>query len=278
VSYPKGEEAAVARLRLASVGLVIGGFLAMVSTASALTLGATSPPTGGMALLCPGGTVYWQSATDLNYSYDAPFAGTITSWSTYAAMDVPGSTVTMVILRPTGSTYTVVATDSETIPDALPVSSVATFNLSQPIAVGAADVLGLSSQTVYGCGLTPGSSAEVTSGALASTPPSAGTQYTAAQTVPTLLVNLSANFVQNPITAATPPCQVTKVAGARLAVAKTVLQAHNCRIGKTTNKASQKVPKGRVISTNPGAGHTLAPGAKISIVVSSGPTKHKKKK
>jgi hypothetical protein len=258
--------------------LIIGAFLAIVSQASALTLGATTPPTGGSALLCPGGTVYWQSATDLNYSYAAPFAGTITSWSTYAAMDTPGSTVAMVILRPTGSTYTVVATDTETIPDALPVSSVATFDLSQPIAIGAGDVLGLSSQSVvYGCGLTPGSTAEVTSAALAPTPPSAGTQYTAAQTLPTLLVNLSANFVQNPITAATPPCQVTKLAGARLAVAKTVLQAHNCRIGKTTKKASVKVAKGHVISTNPGAGKTLAPGAKVNIVVSSGPAKHKKK-
>jgi hypothetical protein len=193
-------------------------------------------------------------------------------------MDVPGSTVAMVILRPAGSTYTVVATDTETIPAAVPVSSVATFNLTQPIAVDAGDVLGLSSQTVYGCGLTPGSSAEVTSGALAPTPPSAGTQYTAAQTLPTLLVNLSANFVQNPVTAATPPCQVTKLAGARLAVAKTVLQAHNCRIGKTTKKASKKIPAGRVISTNPGAGRTLAPGTKISIVVSSGRAKHKQKK
>jgi LysM repeat protein len=256
--------------------LVIGGFLAMVSPASALTLGAPVPPPGGMALACPGGTVYWQSATDVNYVYSVPFAGTITSWSTYTVMDAPGSTVAMVILRPTGSTYTVVATDTETIPAAVPVSGVATFNLSQPIAVGAGDVLGLSSQTVYGCGLSPGSSAEVTSAAFASTPPSAGTQYTAAQALPTLLANLSANFVQNPVTAATPPCQVTKLAGTSLAVAKTVLRAHHCRMGKTTKKASEKVPKGHVISTNPGAGKTLPPGTKISIVVSSGPAKHKR--
>ena len=269
----------MARLRLASLGLVIGGLLAMASTASALTLGTTTPPTGGMALLCPGGTIYWQSATDVNYAYVVPFTGTITSWSTYAAMDAPGSTVTMVVLRPTGSTYTVVATDTETIPVALPVSSVANFGLSPPIAVGAGDVLGLSSeQTVYGCGLTPGSSADVTSGALAPTTPSPGMQYTAAQTLPSLLVNLSANFVQNPVTAATPPCVVTKLAGASLAVARAALQAHNCRVGKTRQRASAKVRKGHVISTNPGAGTTLAHGSEITIVVSSGPAKHRKQK
>jgi hypothetical protein len=266
----------VARLRLASVGWVIGGFLAMASAASAMTLGVATPPTGGMALACPAGTVYWESATDLNYVYSVPSSGTITSWSTYTAMDDPGSTVEMVILQPTGSTYRVVAADSETIPSALPISGVATFNLSQPITVATADVLGLSSQAVYGCGLTPASTAEVTSAALAPTPPSAGTQYTAAQTLPTFLVNLSANFVPNPGTPAAPPCQVTKLAGAPLAVAKTVISAHNCVIGTTTKKASNKVPKGHVISTTPGPGSTLAAGAAVNVVVSSGPPKRKR--
>ncbi|MDQ6775207.1 MAG: PASTA domain-containing protein [Actinomycetota bacterium] len=267
----------MAQLRLASVGLVICGFLWMTSAASALILGVATPPTGGTALTCGGGTVYWQSATDLNYDYSVPVGGgEITSWSTYAATDVPGSTVAMVVLRPTGSAYTVVAADTETIPGAVPVSGVATFNLSQPIVVATGDVLGISSQTVYGCGLTPASSAEVTSAALAPTPPSAGTQYMAGTTFPTLLVNLSANLVQNPGTPAAPPCQVTTLAGAPLAVAKTVLTAHNCKIGTTTKKTSKKVPKGLVISTTPGPGSTLAAGTAVSIVVSSGSPKHKK--
>ena len=267
----------MARLRLASVGLVIGGFLAMASAASALTLGVTSPPAGGTALTCPAGTVYWQSATDLNYVYSVPYAGTINSWSTYAEMDEPGSAVAMVILQPTGSTYRVVATDTETIPSALPVNSIATFNLSQPIAVATGDVLGLSSQTAYGCDITPASSAEVTSTAAASTPPSTGMQYTAAQTLPGILVNLSANFVPNPSPPA-PSCHVPKLAGASLALARTTISSHNCRIGKTTKKASTKVRKGRIISTSPGAGSTLAAGSAVNLVVSSGPPKPKKKK
>lgn len=270
----------MARLRLALVGVVICGFLATASAASALTLGATTLPAGGTPLACPGGTVYWQSDTDVNYDYSVPpGGGTITSWTTYTAMDDPGSTVTMVILRPTGSTYTVVAADTETVPAAVPASGVATFSLSQPIAVAADDVLGLSSQSAYGCALTPASSAEVTSGAFASTPPSAGAQYTAAQTLPSVLVNLSANLVQNPGTVATPAtplCQVTKLAGAPLAVAKTALPAHDCKIGKTTKRASRKIPKGHVIATSPGAGKLLAAGTKVNIVVSSGPPKHKK--
>jgi hypothetical protein len=267
----------VAPLRLASVGLVIGGFLALASAASALTLGVTSPPAGGTALVCPGGTVYWQSATDLNYVYSVPYAGTITSWSTYAEMDVPGSTVAMVILRPAGSAYTVVAADAETIPSAVPVSGVATFNLSQPIAVATGEVLGLSSQTAYGCDITPASSAEVTSTAPASTPPSPGMQYTAAQTLPGILVNLSANFVPNP-SPPPPSCRVPRLAGASLASARTTISAHDCRIGKTTKKASSKVRKGRVISTSPGAGSRLAAGTAVNVVVSSGPPQRKKKK
>jgi hypothetical protein len=273
----KGEEAAVARLRLASVGLVVCGFLALTSGASALTLGVTTPPTGGTALTCPGGTVYWQSATDLNYDYSVPVGGgTITSWSTYTATDLPGSTVAMVVLRPSGSTYTVVGADSEIIPSAVATSGVATFNLSQPIVVATGDVLGLSSQGVYGCGLAPASSAEVTSAALASAPPAAGMQYTATTTFPALLVNLSANLVPSPGPPPAPPCRVTRLAGASLAVAKTVLPAHNCKVGRTTKTPSKKVPKGRVVSTTPGPGTTHAAGTAVNIVVSSGPPKHKK--
>jgi hypothetical protein len=265
-------------LRPASVGAVICGFLAMTSAASALTLGVTTRPAGGTDLTCPEGTVYWESATDLNYVYSVPSAGTITSWSTFTASDLPGSTVTMVVLKPAGSAYTVVAADSETIPSAVSASGVTTFALSQPIAVAPAEVLGLSSQAVYGCGFTPASSAEVTSAALASTPPSAGMQYTAAQTLPSFLVNLSANFVPNPVPPPAPPCQVTKLSGRLLAVAKSVIAGHNCKVGKTTKKASKKVRKGYVISTTPGPGSTRPAGTAVNIVVSSGPPKQKKHK
>ncbi|HWF34321.1 MAG TPA: PASTA domain-containing protein, partial [Solirubrobacteraceae bacterium] len=75
-----------------------------------------------------------------------------------------------------------------------------------------------------------------------------------------------------------PSCKTVKLAGAPLAVAKVALPALNCKIGKTTKKASKQIPKGDVISTSPGAGKTLANGTKVNLVVSSGPPKKKHKK
>jgi hypothetical protein len=77
--------------------------------------------------------------------------------------------------------------------------------------------------------------------------------------------------------AAPPSCKVIKLAGAPLAIAKAALPALNCKVGKTTKKASKKIAKGDVISTTPGAGKTLANGTKVNIVVSSGPPPKKKK-
>jgi len=68
----------------------------------------------------------------------------ITQWQTNTTGDAAGATPTLVVLRPGASgTATVVGTDTETIPSPLPAGGVATFNLPQPIAVGAGDALAL---------------------------------------------------------------------------------------------------------------------------------------
>lgn len=67
-------------------------------------------------------------------------------------------------------------------------------------------------------------------------------------------------------------CKVVQLAGAPLSVAKLVIEALNCKVGKVTSKASKSVRKGYVISTTPRAG-TLAAGSAVSIVTSSGPPK-----
>jgi uncharacterized repeat protein (TIGR01451 family) len=74
-------------------------------------------------------------------------------------------------------------------------------------------------------------------------------------------------------------CKVVQLAGAPLSVAKLVIPALNCKLGKVTSKASKSVRKGYVISTTPRSGATLAAGSAVSVVTSSGPPKkHKKKK
>jgi hypothetical protein len=192
----------------------------MSPAASALTLGTTTPPTSSSNAPCSTGTLYIQSATDSSYQYSVPAgAGTITSWSTNTAADAAGTNVVLVVLRPSSGGYTVVAVDSETIPTPLPSSGVATFNLTQPIAVAAGDTLGLwSASAAFGCAFIMGSipAAEVVSGATATTAPSAGAQYTSIESAPAVL-DVSANLAQAEdagVTAVAAPSSVVSGSGA----------------------------------------------------------------
>ena len=85
----------------------------------------------------------------------------------------------------------------------------------------------------------------------------------------------SATLTVNPPAAS--PCKTIALAGAPLAVAKTVIPALNCKLGKITKKTSNRVHKGNVISSNPGPGKTLVAGSAINVVVSSGPPKKRKR-
>jgi beta-lactam-binding protein with PASTA domain len=57
-----------------------------------------------------------------------------------------------------------------------------------------------------------------------------------------------------------------------------VLPLVNCKVGKVKKAKSKSVPKGDVISTNPGGGKKLAAGTKVAIKASSGKPKKKAKK
>ena len=72
--------------------------------------------------------------------------------------------------------------------------------------------------------------------------------------------NNSASTTLTVAAPAPPACQTLKLARFPLAIAKTVLPALHCKVGKVTLKASRTVHKGLVISTNPGAGVTLTSG------------------
>ena len=356
-------------------------------------------PASSMNGSCVTGTLYIQSATDSSYVYSVPApGGFITAWSTNTAADTAGANVTLVVLRPGGGQYAVVAVDSETMPTPLPSSGVATFSPTQPISVATGDTLALwSSSPSFSCAWAMGSipAGEVVSGATAATAPSTGAQYTSIESAPNALLNVSANLSQiqdvavtgaavpasiaaggaaeyvftvgngGPlngtitltdtvplglkilaaipasgtcavvgqvvtctltglaagstapvgiiVSAATagsypdtatvagqvtdptpadnsasatltvslvsdPVCRVVSLKGAPLAVAKAVIPALNCALGKTTKKPSKQIRKGLVMSTSPGPGKNVANGTKVNIVVSSGPPKRKKKK
>ncbi len=70
---------------------------------------------------------------------------------------------------------------------------------------------------------------------------------------------------------------IPKLKGITPSFAKTVLGLLGCTIGPLTRAASKTVPKGLVISTNPGAS-TVAAGQAVAIVVSSGHPKKRKHK
>jgi hypothetical protein len=387
----------VARLRTAVLGLVIAGSLITTSAASALTLGTTTVPSGASPGGCSAGAFYTQSATDSSYGYSVPASGgVITSWSTNTTGDVAGTSLTLLVLRPsTTSTYTVVGSDTETLPTPLPASNIATFSLAHPIAAASGDVIGFNVTSTFDCAFTGGTTpaAEVIAAGAGSSSPTPGTVYTASGSQAQALIDLTANLDQSddvavtgaaapssipagggaayafvvsnrgpggapitftdavpaglhvlsavagtgtcsttgqtvtctiptlaagssapvsvivsaasagsygdtatvttplsdpatannsaratlnvkPAAVAVPFCKVVKLAGSPVAVAKVVIRALNCRVGKTTKKASKKVPKGDVISTLPGSGKHPA-GTKVAIVVSSG-RPHKK--
>ena len=65
-------------------------------------------------------------------------------------------------------------------------------------------------------------------------------------------------------------CRVPKLAGKKLAAAKTALGQANCTLGSVKQAYSNKVKKGRVIKSSPAAGSVLAMGSAVNIVLSRG--------
>ena len=184
-----------------AVPLVVLATLALASTASAAELGITVAPGGGATehgcLASP--ALLAQTASDPSTPYAVPAGGgVITQWQTLTAGDTPGAAIELVVLRP-GST-TVVGTDSETIPNPLPASGVASYTLASPISVQAGDTLGLFAATTVGCyfsgGLIPASD-EISAFTDATPPPAAGHTVAFGGSGPSDLANLAATLNQN---------------------------------------------------------------------------------
>jgi uncharacterized repeat protein (TIGR01451 family) len=133
--------------RLLAGGAVLVGVLAFTASAGATTLGLAAPPTGAAPGPCLGpGTVVGQMTDDPSTPFTVPSGGgVITQWATYTTGDTAGTSVTFLVLDPVngGSSYTVVGTDTETIPTPLPASGEASFTLATPIHAAAGDTLGI---------------------------------------------------------------------------------------------------------------------------------------
>jgi hypothetical protein len=160
-------------------------------------------------------------------------------------------------------------TFTDTVPSGLTI-------LSAVAGSGSCDVSGRAVSCTIDGGATSASVSIVV------TAPSAGT-FTDAASVSTSLPdpNPANNNATAKLTVNQPaarPCKTIALAGAPLSVAKRVIPALNCTLGKVTKKASKHVRKGNVISTRPGPGKTLVASSAINIVVSEGPPKARKPK
>jgi PASTA domain-containing protein len=72
-------------------------------------------------------------------------------------------------------------------------------------------------------------------------------------------------------------CTVPKLKSKKARAAKKAIRRTECRLGKVKRRASKKVPKGKVVSQVPKAGKQVAADAKVTIVVSSGPPKPRRR-
>jgi hypothetical protein len=257
---------------MAVVGLVASGLLAgMVSSASGLTLGDTAIPSGASFASCGAGTFFAQKATDSSYQYAVPAGGgVITSWSINTVSATVGTPVTLLVLRPNGAEYTIVGFDNEVLPNPLPGSGVATFNLGSPINVSGGEVLGLyasaSTVTCYFSGGTIPPADEIA----AANPvpaPSVGATYKATVSAPGFLVNVSANLVQPEdvgVTGAAMPSSI--IAGGAAEYAFTV---SNGGVASEPITFTDAIPSGlKILTAVAGSGTCTTTGQTVTCTIS----------
>jgi hypothetical protein len=79
----------------------------------------------------------------------------------------------------------------------------------------------------------------------------------------------------SPSSHAADECVVPKLTGKRVKAAKRAARRASCKAGRIVHRASSKARKGRVIAQKPAAGTRLKAGAKVKVVVGSGPPRRR---
>jgi hypothetical protein len=260
------------RTRVAIAGLAASVlFAAMACSASALKLGTTTIPSGGSAAGCSGsGSLFLQAATDPSYQYSIPSGGgQIGSWSINTVSAAPGTPLTFLVLRPSGGGYKVAALDSETVPTPLPVSGIATFNLSTPITVSEGELLGLyGSVGTVACYFSGGTipAAEVIGATIPAAAPSVGFAYTPSVAAQAILVNVAAELAQSlevGITGSATPATIT--AGG---VSEFAFKVSNGGISSAPVTFTDGVPSGlTILSAVAGSGICATAGQTVSCTI-----------
>jgi len=103
-------------------------------------LGAMPAPAGSAPGACMGAVIA-ETESDSSTPYTVPSAGTITAWAATGLAE-PGIPLTLVVLRSAGGlNYTVVGTDTHTVPT--PVPDPLSFTVGSPISVSGGEILAL---------------------------------------------------------------------------------------------------------------------------------------
>jgi hypothetical protein len=79
----------------------------------------------------------------------------------------------------------------------------------------------------------------------------------------------------SPSTPGASECVVPKLLGKRLKAAKRAARRAGCRPGRIVHRVSRQPRRGRVVAQKPIAGTRLGAGAKVKIVVGSGPSRQR---
>ncbi len=123
--------------------------------------------------------------------------GLITSWET--SFGSPGAPVSLVMLRPTSTagSYTVVGSDSESLPTPIAANHISAFAVSTPIAVQGGDVLGIAvgAHSASACIYEGGTGDTIFDGIAPALAP--GTSLTGPSSGEKERVNLSAELIQS---------------------------------------------------------------------------------
>ena len=181
--------------------LIAAAVLAAAGPAGAATIGTTTVPSG--ATIGPTSCTTSQTAelipytTDSSYDYAVPAGGgTITSWSFNATGAKAGTPYTLLVVRPSGTSYQILATDPETVPANAP--TITTFSLADPIAVQAGDLIGavIGAKSKVGCFIKNGPIPTADQGGFGLIPATVGSSFSAVHTISNELINVAATVVQ----------------------------------------------------------------------------------
>jgi hypothetical protein len=181
-----------------------------------------------------------------------------------------------------GSLAALFATVSNSGPDTSPITftDAVPAGLTVDSAVAGSGTCTIASQTVT-CTITGLASGQTSNVSIVVTPTAVGnyTNTVSVTAAPSPDPNTANNSASASLTVGpmllTPKCVIPKLRGLTPSFAKTLLRALGCTVGHLTRAASKTVPKGLVISTNPGAS-TVAAGQAVAITISSGRSKKRK--